>query len=318
MGGGKAPSPPDYGAAAAQGTQTDLSTYPLRYLTDAAAQMGGKVTIDGKTYDFSGLGSADNSAAMSDQMAQTLLDIQKGLGPAYIQQRIDELKQADPQGYAARKQLFDAIVAQTNAQPDRPLADELQASIVGQLQDAGRLDARELAQVQQQVRGGQVARGNYLGNAATSQEASAVVGAGENLRNQKQQQALGFLQSGVTPEDVKYRRMQQNLANLGAFESGTTPTAQFRDLSGAGTSAAPFIGGPGVNVATNPNAGQMGISQALGLYSGNVNWAQSQVNPWIAGLSTGISAYNGFRNLGGGGGGQNPGAIGAITDQGGY
>lgn len=309
---GSPPTAPNYDEAARQGVYADLETYPLRYLTDAASRTGGVVTIDGKTYDFTGLGDADNARVMSDKMAQTLLDIQKGLGPQFIEQRIAELKQADPQGYAARKDLFDRIMADSQANPDRPMAEELQNSIASTLQNAGKLDKKGLEEVQGQVRGGQISRGNYLGEAATSQEANAVVGASNTLRDQQQETAQGFLGSGVTPEDVAYRRMQQSLASLGAFQSGQTPTANFASLSGAGNGAAPFYGGSGSGVGLNPNAGSMGINNALAMYGGNINWQQQQVNPYLAGFSTGISGFNTFNNAGrsagwwGGGGYANP------------
>jgi hypothetical protein len=302
MGSPKIPDPPNYAAAAREGVYADLETYPLRYLSEAASRMGGRVVIDGVEYDFSGLGEADSAGVMSDQMAQTLLDIQRDMGPAFVRQRLAELEQADPQGFAARKDLFARIMAQTEAAPDRPLAEDLQRSIMGELERAGRLDARQMSEVQQAVRGGQVARGNYLGNAATAQEAGAVVQAGEGLRDRSQQRALGFLESGVTPEDVEYRRIQQSLANLGAFNEGTSPTAQFRTLSGAGNGAAPFIGGGFNSQMTNPNAGMQGANNAMALYGGQVNWQQNQVNPWIAGISTGINAANAAVNLGWGAG----------------
>ncbi|HVX56983.1 MAG TPA: hypothetical protein VHA37_04575 [Candidatus Saccharimonadales bacterium] len=298
MGGGSA-SQPNYDAAARAGVAADLNTYPMRYLTSAAAKMGGKVTIDGQTYDFTGLGDADNAAKMSDEMAATLLDIQQNYGPQYVQQRLDELKQADPQGYAARQQLFDKIIADSKAQPDRPMADDTQQAVLTELQNAGKLDPAMLHQVQEQVRGGQVAKGNYLGNAATSQEAGAAVKASDTLRDQQQQQALGFLQSGVTPEDVQYRRIQQSLQNLGAFQSGQTPAAAFKSLSSAGNTAAPFTTSGPVGVGTNPNAGTQGVQNALGIYSGNVNWASSQVNPYVAGISTGLSSLGTYGALGG-------------------
>lgn len=297
MGGSRAKAP-DYEQAAREGVYADLETYPLRYLTEAAAKLGGRFTLDGKEYDFTGVGAADNARVMSDQMAQALLDLQRDLGPEFIRQRIAELQAADPEGYAARRQLFDRIVAGAEAHPDRPLADDLQGSIVAELQNAGRLDRRMLEQVQQQVRGGQVARGNFLGNAATSQEAGATVRAGETLRDAQQQQALGFLESGVTPEDVEYRRLQQAMANLGAFIAGETPAAQFGQLSAAGNAAVPFLGGGGNTVTTNPNAGAQGVQNALAIYSGNVNWQQQQVNPYLAGLNTGVNTLSTASNLG--------------------
>lgn len=294
----KAPAPPDYEAAAREGVVADLETYPMKYLIEAASKMGGKINIGGKDYDFTGLGDGDTARVMSDQMAQAMLDLQRDLGPEFIKQRVEQLKQADPEGYAARKELFDRIIASTEANPDRPLAEDLQASIVGELTNAGRLDARQLEQVQQNVRGGQVARGNYLGTAAAAQEGGATVAASDAARDATQQQALGFLGSGVTPEDVEYRRLQQNLADLGAFIGGTTPTAQFRSLSAAGNGAAPFIGGGPNTQTTNPNAGAQGINNAQNIYSGNVNWAQNQMNPYLAGLSFGVNTASTAVNAG--------------------
>jgi hypothetical protein len=295
----KVPAPPDYAAAAREGVYADLETYPLRYLTEAASRMGGRLVIDGVDYgDFTGLGEADTARVMSDQMAKTLLDIQRDMGPQFIAQRIEELKQADPQGYQARKDLFDRIMAGAETSPDRPLAEDLQRTIMGELERAGRLDARQLSEVQQAVRGGQVGRGNYLGNAAVAQEAGAVVGASNALRDQQQQKALGFLESGVTPEDVEYRRIQQALANLGAFTEGTTPQAQFQTLSSAGNAAAPFISGGFNQQATNPYAGVQGMQNANQIYSGNMNWQANQVNPWMAGISTGLGVVNAGVNLG--------------------
>lgn len=296
--GGKQPAQPNVPKVAAAGIQADLDTYPMRYMTEAASKMGGKVTIDGQTYDFTGLGDADNTAAMSDKMAQTLLDIQRNYGSAYVKQSLADLKQADPKGYQARQQLFDAILAQADSQPDRPMADNLQNSILEELQKSGHLDAKELSQVQQAVRGGQVARGNYLGNAATAQEAGAAVSASDTLRNQREASAQGFLQSGVTPEDVEYRRLQQSLANLGSFVQGTTPQAQFRQVAGANTGAAPYATTSANSVVTNPNAGAQGVQNALGIYQGNINWAQNQVNPFAAGISTGVSAAGSMAALG--------------------
>jgi hypothetical protein len=303
----KAPDPPNLADAAQQGVYADLETYPSRYLIDAAAQMGTKVNINGQTVDFTGQGTADNAAVMSDKMAAALLAIQQNQGPAFVQQRIDELKQADPQGYAARQDLFKQIMDQVNANPDRPLAQDLQDQISSTLASAGKLDARGLEQVQGQARGDQIAHGIYLGNAPASTEASAVVGASNNLRDQQQQQALAYLNSGTSPEDVAYRRLQQSLGNLSSFSNGTTPSAQFGELSSAGAGAVPFMGGPGVNTATDPNAAMTGLQNALGIYSGQSNWQNSQANPWLAGISTGLSAVGpvsqAYQNTWGGQGG---------------
>lgn len=288
----KQPDAPDPNQAAIQGMMADMENYPFEYQINSLAKMGGKATINGKVYDFTGLGDADTAAAMSDKMAQTLLDLQKQYGPDFIKQKLAELKVADPTGYAARQQLFDQIMADADASPDRPMNTRLQAMVQDELAKGGKLDARQTEQVQQGVRGKQLRSGIFLGNAATSEEANALVNAGEAERTKRQQQGIGILNSGVLPEDVQYRQIQQALSNLGNFTSGASPTNQFQSLSSASNGAVPFQVGQSNAAAINPNAGVNGMNNALSLYNQEQNWANSQVNPWMAGISGGIAGYN--------------------------
>ena len=293
----KANSPPDPNQAAIAGIEQDVSNFPNEWMVNALSQMGGKATIGGNQYDFTGLGNADVSGKVSDQMAQALLDIQNNYGSAYIQQRLADLKQSDPTGYAARQQLFDKITSDAEANPDRPMATELQGQVNDMLKNSGQLDEQGKQQVEQGVRAGQVSKGIYLGNAPASQEASAVVGAADNLKAQQQGAAQSYLNAGISPEDVQYRRIQQSLSNLGAFVNGTTPEAQFGSLSGAQNGAAPF--NP-VNYSTPASlmpmngAAQTGINFQNSVYQTN----QSQANPWLTGLNLGISGVNTAYNSG--------------------
>jgi len=295
------PSIPDPNKAAQAGAIQDVANYPFKAQIDALAQMGGKATINGKTYDFTGLGNADQNAKVSSQMAQTMLDLQKNYGGAYVAQRIADLKQSDPTGYAARAQLFDKILADSQANPNRPMSADLQNQVTNLLGQGSNLSTgpgSETEAVQQGVRGNQVANGIFLGNAPTNQEASAIVNTGDQMQTQRQQKALGFLQSGVSPEDVTYRRIQQSLSNLGNAISGTTPEAQFSSLSGAQSGAAPFTTGTVSSPSMNPNAALNGMQNAADIYSGNVNWANTQANPWTTGLSTGINALSAANSMG--------------------
>lgn len=286
------PKIPDPNAAAVAGAQADLELFPFQYQINSLAKMGGKGRINGVDYDFTGLGDADVSAAMSDKMAQTMLELQQQYGPEFVKQRLAELKAADPIGYAARQQLFDRIMADAEANPNRPMNQALQDAVQGELSKAGKLDARQIQEVQQGVRGKQIGRGIILGNAAASEEANALVQASEGLRDQRQQQAAGFLSSGVSPEDVQYRNIQQALSNLGAFTNGTTPTAQFGAVSSASNGATPVWTGSQNTASTNPNATVQGMQDAMSLYSANMNWANSQINPWLAGIAGGASGLN--------------------------
>lgn len=291
------PKIPDPSQASISGMQADLANYPQNWLVNAAAQEGGKVTVDGKTYDFTGLGNAAQSIGMSDKMAQALLDIQNNYGSQYVQQRLADLQQSDPVGYAARKQLFDKILADSKANPpNAQMSGALQDQVNQMLGGAGNLDPQSRQQIQQGVRSGQAASGITLGNAPAAQEAVATVNAQDALRTQQQQTAEQYLQSGVSPQDIQYRKIQQDLANLGAFQNNQTPEAQFGSLSSAGNGAAPFTATNYQTPATlNPQqATQTGVNFA------NTNYAtaQNQANPWLAGLSIGTGTLNLAGNLG--------------------
>lgn len=301
------PKIPDPNQAAIAGAQADLANYPLNYMVNALAQEGGSQTINGTNYDFTGMGNADQSAQMSDQMAQAMLDIQNNYGSAYVQQRLADLKQSDPTGYAARQQLFDKILADSKANPDRPMATDLQNQVNTMLGTAGNLDPQALQQIQGQVRGNQAARGITLGNGPASEENTAVVGASDALRQQQQGAAESYLQSAVSPQDVAYRRIQQSLSNLGAFVNNQTPEAQFGQLSGAQGGAAPFTATNYQNPASiNPNAGAQGLQFANSIYASSGQYANSQANPWLTGLSTGINDLGAYQSLGGTFGGSSP------------
>lgn len=287
----KQPKIPDPSKAAIAGIQADTELMPMKYLIEAASTLGKKITIDGKEYDFTGLGQADTSRVVSDKLAQTLLDLQREKSPEIIRQRLAELEAADPQGFAARKQLFDRIMADAENNPGRPVSTELQQQLQEELaKGAGFSDSKQQEQVREGVRGNQVKHGIYLGSAPATEEAKTMVQAGDTLRDQRQQNALDMLQSGTSPEDVAYRQLQQTLANLGSFTSGQTPEAQFGQVSSAANGPVNLTGqSPNPN-NFNPNAAGQGISNAYGVYNAQSGYQNGQANPWLAGVSIGANA----------------------------
>lgn len=299
-------SAPDPARGYVAGINADLESLPARRLIEALAILGerGTVNMPGRgdqVFDFTGLGEADYQRIYGDRMAQELLQIQRDFGPQYVEQRLRELEASDPQGAAMRRQLWASIKTSSDTLTDRPQAEALQRLVLEDLERAGELNPETEERISQRVLGGQVARGNFLGNAAATEEASALTQASEQQLAQRQQQALAFLTGGLSPEDAAYREQQQDLANIGAFMAGETPTAQFSQLSGAANGAAPFTTSgplPGVN----PNAGWLGVQNQQNQWSLTNQLQQNQVNPWLAGFS---GAANGFNvgmnwNLGGG------------------
>ncbi|MEW6303493.1 MAG: hypothetical protein AB1705_08490 [Verrucomicrobiota bacterium] len=316
------PPPPNFAAATREAVIADMETLGDRRRLDAAARLGttGRVQVgstggvpDYKEYDFTGLGDADIAAVNADKFASAILDIQKKYGAEFTAEALKQLEQADPEGVAARKQLFEKIQTQIGEDRERPLADELQRQIQAELEAGGKLDEQSAREFTQAVRRGQAARGNMLGDAATFQEAAEVGNQAEARRTARQQKALAFLTSGATPEDVTYRKDQQDMANLGAFLSGATPQAQFSQLSGAQNGAAPFVAGP-AGPTVNPNAQNLGYGAEAQRYGAFTNWYSQQVNPWVAGITLvnntisavrggGQTSASGGGSSGGGGGG---------------
>jgi len=295
-----APKPPTVAEQADYGIQSDIQTQPDLYKLQSAMALGQKVTLsNGQTYDFTGKGNADITGGVSDKMAATLLQLMKEKDPTLIQQRLNELKAADPQGYAARQQLFDKIQENAKLNPNSPVSADLQQQLQDELsKGAGFSDPKQQEQVREGVRGQQYASGITLGNAPTSQEAKAVVNAGESLQSQRQANALKILEAGTSPEDVAYQNYRRAIGNEGAFANGTNPTSQFADLSAPGMQQ-PVAGGP--TAGFNSNAAGSGAANSI--YNSSYNWANSQTNPWLAGIGTaaqgvGAAQSNGWFGLG--------------------
>lgn len=294
----KQPSLPDPAKAAISGIQSDTELAPFSYLVQAASTLGKKINIGGQDYDFTGLGSADTAGKISDQMASTLLALQKEQSPQVIAQRLQELKAADPQGYAMRQQLFDRIMADTQNHPNRPISTDLQKSLQDELaKGTGFSDAKQEEQVREAVRGKQAQNGIYLGAAPTSEEAKTLVNVGESLRSNRQQNALELLQSGQSPEDTAFREFQQTLSNLGAFTAGETPQAQFRQVGQSGQGPVSLTGGAPNTNTFNPNAAASGISSANQNYNIGQSYQTGQANPWLAGLSVAASGASSWASM---------------------
>ncbi len=299
------PKIPDPNQAAVAGALAQAGTFPFQQYIDYLAQTGGAgslQTASGPTnYNFTGLGNAQQNAAMSQAMLPAELNIQQQYGPQYTALALQNLQQANPQAVAARQQEGQQIISNSEAVPNRPMATDLQNQILALTGQSSNLTTgpnSETEAVQQGVRGNQVASGIFLGNAPASQEAAAVVNAGDQQQQQRQQQGLDFLQAGISPEDVTYRRVQQSLSNLGNFVNGQTPEAQFQSLSGAGQGAAPFNTSGVQSPSINTNSALEGLQNASEIYGGNVNWADNQANPWTVGLSSLSGAASLLNNSG--------------------
>lgn len=246
-----------------------------------------------KEADFTGYGTAD----VEGDLARKMTDIQLDLGRKYGTQFADEARkaqeQADPEGTAARKLEMEMIQKELDKpSPINPLSASLDKSISGQVGAGSGLDDMSQELLDAALARASADRGGSGLEADLVDQSMSTGMEGQARREAALRKGSAWLASGSTPEDIAYRREQQNISNLGAFVAGQTPQSQFQNLAGAGRGAAPFV--PGQAPPQLPqNAGAGGGQYAVNSYQAKINQAANQANPWLAGMSTllnGISA----------------------------
>lgn len=236
------------------------------------------------TADFTGIGDLDNQRLFAQQMAQAQLELSQKYAPDFIAQARAMEQEADPAGWAARQLLHQQIqrlgFATDNA--PRPVADEMERQL---LQEQG-LGNRLTSDTRRQLAATMAARAG-LGDAPQADLAAAIESLpGQARQYARQQKELSWLTSGATPQDVAYRREQQQMANMGAFIAGQTPTAQFRQLSGAQQGSAPMLTSSPLPALAGSATINAGTNAALANYQQQVTNATQPANPWLAGLGT--------------------------------
>lgn len=347
MGSPKIPASPDMGAANREAISADVSTLPTRNLIDQAAQLGKSVVYTdpstGKqmTADFTGLGQSalmEQAAALANQYnadsQRQQLALRQELGLANAEQTSKEVAAADPLAYQTRQELTGRILGDLNTPASKidesqsiydaatrlgaidPTTGALNYGLQEAMRDYNTPGFSEATQreLNNQIRSGQVARGNFLGDAAAVAEASQQGQAMDQLRQARlgqlltaQGQAFGQNQAmnqanlqGAQAlssdqrqvENTNYARNQQNLANASAMVLGQPITNQFGSLQGAQSGAVGFNQAPAVNV------GQINQSGAGQNYDAQMKAWQTkagiaaQGNPWmgVAGSAAGAAA----------------------------
>ncbi len=237
------------------------------------------------TVDFRGYGATEVQAKIAQQMAELQKNLSAKYDSQFIDQALEQEKLADPQSFAARQKMDDLIQKQITNEPDRPVATELDKQIGSQLTAAraGHLDPAMKQALDSSVSSALSDRGG--GAAGADFEQPLVTGAaGEQRKRDAAQKAISWLTSGATPEDVQYRREQQNLSNLSSQVNGRTPQSQFASLSGAQSGPTPFS--PGQPLSTMPqNQNQGAMDAAIGGWGTQMRSAGAQASPWTAAVS---------------------------------
>lgn len=315
-------------------------------------------TGEERTADFSGLGDMGLALQAAQLASQTNADTQRQqlalrqeLGTANAEQTAAEIRATDPLAYDTRQELTARLRNELNG-PREDVTDTTNRQRLGSIYDeatrlpttvsdestaalnlglqraiedyklGGQLDPNVKRDLLNEVRAGQVARGNYAGDAAAVTEATELGSAMEQRQAQRlatllgvQQQAFGQntqlrqeqnaltqqrlgtlagLQSqdfsqGQAGRTEQFGRDQQKLANVSAMVLGQPITNQFGALGAAQQGAvaySPTAYAPGIG--QNPNAGAQATNFAQGNYGTMANiWSQqaqlgAQGSPWMS------------------------------------
>lgn len=248
-----------------------------------------KVPGSYQTVDFGGYGEADVQGAVAKQNAATELALRQKYDPQFIEESLKQQAEADPMGTAARAKEFQMIQDSLGKQPDRPVAQMLDSQVAEQLAAGRNLDGVSQDVLEQAVKEAQATRGGPAAPAQQFAEPLTTGFAGDARQQAAQGKAQAWLGSGATPEDVTYRRQQQDMANLAAFMSGQTPESQFQTLSGAQNGPTPMTQGTPL-ARQNPNATNVGNQAAMAQWQTKNAYDAQQANKWMAGISSLISA----------------------------
>lgn len=249
------------------------------------------------TVDFTGQGSGTTQGIIAGQQAADQLKQAQQFDPAFIASAVQQEQLANPQGAQARA-LENSLIQQQISNPtENPVADTLDSQIGARVSAGKNLDPFETGALNQATAAALSARGGSSGAPADFSAPLTTGLAG----NQRQQQGIAmgqdWLGSGETPEDVQYRKEQQNLSNLSSEVNGATPESQFKSLDNASSGPTPVNNGAPLPTMPGGQVGTAG-SAALSSYGTQLNNQEQQTNPWMAGISTVLNAGGALGQLG--------------------
>jgi len=267
------PETPDYAEATREGIMADIDTLPLRRMIEFASKAGTKVTYtdpdtgEEKTSDFTGMGDIE--------LSRLALDF--GIESA---EKLSVAKLEQDEKYAERTIQQRLKELQISDPEGFAARKEMGQSILEGIRSGSELSPEMQEQVEQAERAGQAARGNIMGQSSGAAEAMSVGDAG-------------------------FRLYQQRLANAASFLSGTTPVAQFGQISGASQGATAFNPqAMAQGIAQNQNAAQSGWNAAaqnwgMGFQKAQYEHEQSPWNKLFEGaIAAGVSAAGGATGAG--------------------
>jgi hypothetical protein len=239
--------------------------------------------------NFNGYGTQQVQDTIAQQMAPGELALAQQYDPQFIAQSLQEENLANPQGAQARTAENNLIQQLINQPYDQPVANTLTNQVDQQVQAGQGLDTFDQNTLNNSVQSALASRGGS-GTPADFSAPLTTGQTGEQRQLAAVQKGLSLLSSGTTPQDVEYRRQQQNLSNLASEYSGQTPVTEFASLSGAQSGPAPLTAGTPL-----PTLGDT-LGTAAGAAATQYGQQVSQANPWLSGISSVLSAGNTVAN----------------------
>lgn len=229
------PSPPNYGELFNTALNSYLGAYPQLQKMNAQQQLG-QGQFAGMGANDLALNAARGQVATSDVLGGNALDLLQKYGPGFATTEDELLQKSDPARYNLRKQAF------SGAQGDLALGDALNP-------DEERI-------MNDQIRGGQAARGGYMDGTATAEEVMHKFNLGQQLKQQRVGNALSLINGA--PQSATAAAEGGLVPYMTAAGQPPVPVNPTAGAEGPGFGA--NIYGTGVNA-------QLGLNQnALGLY----------------------------------------------------
>lgn len=241
------------------------------------------------TVDFAGYGTGQTQATVAKQEAADQLSLSQKYDPQFIASALQQEQQADPDGTAARAEENTLIQKQIANNPDQPVADLLQSQLTDRVNAGKGLDAMDTDTLNQSIASSLTSRGGTPSTGVDYSSPLTQGAAGQQRLLNSEGQADQFLSSGTTPEDVTYRRSQQNMADLSALVNGQTPESEFKSLSGAQSGPTPIQNGSPLPTSSGGDL-SAASSFATSSYGTGLKNAEQQANPWLSGVTTALNA----------------------------
>jgi len=307
MCGGNDYKAPDLAAANRAAVEANAETFPKLRALEAAAKLGRKIEVDGKTYDFSETGDiqvatafARAAAQIAPELAGKQLELAKQFGTQFSQQRRSELEALDPEKFKLYDQFLQDVkgdaaapdtriesptyekVGMPGAQQDtgasQLIRSELERQIQQGLSQVGTLDPSMERRVQQAARARGSSIGNVLGNPSAIRESLALQDALGNANSQRWNAAMGLLQSGQSTSDTANRNAQEAFQNILAA-TGQRNTAAQQSFAGQMASQQQMLAGRQQNIANVQSA--LGLQPIVG-QAANLGGLQQGSTPFIS------------------------------------